>query len=390
MFMLENLGPAPKVETPIGWKPAVEFNGSEGEATTQGFLPEEKPDFNKFLEEAGFDSSRYEIVDTPRTSRWQVARPFPLDPQWLTAYRFKFRIRADNAIALPLLYAEAKKTRVSSPKLSNLGKVLIIATADYQVGKVASRGNSQDLIARLMKSFDKIALHLKKNKYDRIYVLDAGDIIENFSNAANLAQLQSNDLSIMDQVDLSATLQFDLIKMAAKHAPVTYASVGSNHCGWRISGKTVGKPVDDWGIFIVKQLRKITTEVGMDVSYLIPSDYYESLAFDPFGDQFHVVGLFHGHQASRPDGVPNWLDKQVAGLQPMQNFTVAVSGHFHHTRIQQLGQAHNGGSRWWIMGSTSDNGSDWYRLRSGQDSSTGITAFELHQDQLFDGQVMRF
>jgi hypothetical protein len=390
MFMLENLGPAPKVETPIGWKPAVEFNGSEGEATTQGFLPEEKPDFNKFLEEAGFDSSRYEIVDTPRTSRWQVARPFPLDPQWLTAYRFKFRIRADNAIALPLLYAEAKKTRVSSPKISNLGKVLIIATADYQVGKVASRGNSQDLIARLMKSFDKIALHLKKNKYDRIYVLDAGDIIENFSNAANLAQLQSNDLSIMDQVDLSATLQFDLIKMAAKHAPVTYASVGSNHCGWRISGKTVGKPVDDWGIFIVKQLRKITTEVGMDVSYLIPSDYDESLAFDPFGDQFHVVGLFHGHQASRPDGVPNWLDKQVAGLQPMQNFTVAVSGHFHHTRIQQLGQAHNGGSRWWIMGSTSDNGSDWYRLRSGQDSSTGITAFELHQNQLFDGQVMRF
>ena len=51
MLLLENLGPAPKVETPIGWKPAVEFNGTEGEATTQGYLPEEKPDFNKFLED---------------------------------------------------------------------------------------------------------------------------------------------------------------------------------------------------------------------------------------------------------------------------------------------------------------------------------------------------
>jgi hypothetical protein len=390
MLLLENLGPAPKVETPIGWKPAVEFNGTEGQATTQGYLPEEKPDFNKFLEDAGFDSAIYEIVDTPRTSRWQVARPFPLDPQWLTAYRFKFRIRADNPTSLPLLYAEAKKTKVSSPKLTNTGKVLVIATADYQVGKVASRGNTQDLIARLMHSFDKIASHLKKNKYDRIYVLDAGDIIENFGNAANLAQLQSNDLSIMDQVDLAATLQWDLLKLVTKHAPTTYASVGSNHCQWRVSKQTVGKPVDDWGIFIVKQLRKLSTEVGLGVDFLIPSDYDESLAFDPFGDKFHVVGLFHGHQANRPDGVPAWLDKQVAGLQPLQNFTVAVSGHFHHTRIQQLGQAHNGGSRWWVQSSTSDNSSDWYRLRSGQDSSTGITAFELEQGKLFSGQVITF
>lgn len=388
--MLESLGPAPKVETPIGWKPAVEFNGSEGEATTKGYLPEEKPDFNKFLEEAGFDSAIYEIVDTPRTSRWQVARPFPLDPQWLTAYRFKFRIRADNAIALPLLYAEAKKTKVSSPKLTSNGKVLVIATADYQVGKVASRGNSADLVTRIFESYAKIASHLKKNKYEQIIILDAGDIIENFGNAADLAQLQSNDLSPMDQVDLAATLQWDLIKLTSKYAKTTYASVGSNHCQWRVNKQTVGKPVDDWGIFIVKQLRKLATEVGLDVKFLIPDDYDESLALDPFDDQFHVVGLFHGHQAGRPDSVPNWLDKQVAGLQPLKNFTMAVSGHFHHTRIQQLGQAHNGGSRWWIQASTSDNGSDWYRLRSGQDSTTGITAFELEKQVLFGGQVFRF
>jgi hypothetical protein len=390
MFMLENLGPAPKVETPIGWKPAVEFNGSEGEATTTGYLPDEKPDFEKFLIEAGFDPARYEIMGEPRTSRWQVARPFPLDPQWLTAYKFRFRLKPDNAIALPLLYSQAKKTKPSNPSPAHSDKVLVIATADYQVGKVASRGNSQDLVARLMHSFDKIARHLKKNKYDRIYILDAGDIIENFGNAANLSQLQSNDLSIMDQIDLAATLQWDLLKLATKHAPTTYASVGSNHCQWRVSKQTVGKPVDDWGIFIVKQLRKLSTEVGLDVQFLIPSDFDESLAFDPFNDQFHVVGLFHGHQAGRPDSVPKWLDSQVAGLQPLKNYTVAVSGHFHHTRIQQLGQAHNGGSRWWVQASTSDNGSDWFRLTSGQDSTTGITAFELEQGKHFEGQVIRF
>jgi len=383
MLLLENLGPAPKVETPIGWKPAVEFNGLEGEAITPGLA--DGVDFTEFLEQAGYSADKYEVVGNPRTSRWQR-----YDGDWLTSYRFTFRLKPDNAIALPLLYKEAKKTKPAKPVANNSDKVLVIATADYQVGKVASRGNSQDLVARLMHSFDKIARHLKKNKYDHIYILDAGDIIENFGNAANLAQLQSNDLSIMDQIDLAATLQWDLLKLATKHAPTTYASVGSNHCQWRVNKQTVGKPVDDWGIFIVKQLRKLAHEVGLDVKFLIPGDYDESLAFDPFSDQFHVVGLFHGHQAGRPDQVPNWLDKQVAGLQPLKNYTIAVSGHFHHTRVQQLGQAHNGGSRWWVQCSTSDNGSDWYRLTSGQDSTTGITAFELEKQVLFNGQVFRF
>lgn len=382
MLLLENLGPAPKIETPIGWKPAVEFDGIEGQAITGGLTS--APDFYEFLEDAGFDPGKYEVIGEPRTSRWQR-----YDGEWLTSYKFRFRAIKDN-LDLPLLYKEAKKTKASSPKLTDNGKVLVIATADYQVGKVASRGNTKDLVARLMASYDKIASHLKKNKYEQIFILDAGDIIENFGNAANLAQLQSNDLSVMDQVDLAATLQFDLIKLAHKHAPVTYASVGSNHCQWRVSKQTVGKPVDDWGIFIVKQLRKITTEVGMNVTYLIPSEYDESLAFDPFNDQFHVIGLAHGHQSARPDGIPNWLDKQVAGLQPLKNYTIAITGHFHHTRIQQLGQAHNGGSRWWIQASTSDNGSDWFRLTSGQDSTTGITAFELEKGKLFNGTVVRF
>jgi len=383
MLLLENLGPAPKVETPIGWKPAVEFDGFEGTATTPGLA--DGADFTEFLVEAGYSPDKYEVVGTPRTSRWQV-----YDESWRTSYRFQFRLKPDNATPLPLLYSQAKRTKAKELKPVDNGKVLVIATADYQVGKVASRGNTADLVARLMTSYAKIEKHLKKNKYEQIIILDAGDIIENFGNAADMAQLQSNDLSLMDQVDLAATLQWDLIKLASKYAKTTYASVGSNHCQWRVNKQTVGRPVDDWGIFIVKQLRKLATEVGLDVKFLIPADYDESLAFDPFGDKFHVIGLFHGHQAGRPDAVPNWLDKQVAGLQPLANYTIGVSGHFHHTRIQQLGAAHNGGSRWWIQASTSDNGSDWYRLTSGQDSTTGITAFELEKQVLFNGQVFRF
>ena len=60
--MLDDLKPAHKIDAPKEWRPAVEFDGTNGEATTQGFLPDEKPDFDKFLIEAGFDPKEIEIV----------------------------------------------------------------------------------------------------------------------------------------------------------------------------------------------------------------------------------------------------------------------------------------------------------------------------------------
>lgn len=383
MLVLEPLEPAKKLDAPKGWRPAVEVDGDEGWAVTPGFAADEKPDFDQFLIDAGFDPSEIEIVGTPRTSRWQR-----YDGSWLTSYRFNFR-KVDAEVNLKLLWANAKKQATASKPIQS-DKVLIISTADYQVGKVGSRGNSEDLLARIFASFARIEKKIKTGKYERIFILDAGDIIEGFDNKADLHQLRTNDLSIMSQVDLAASIQFDLIKLAHKYAPVTYASIGSNHCQWRVGKQAVGKAVDDWGIFITKQLRKLTTETGMNVNYLIPHDFDESLAFDPFGDEFHIVGLFHGHQAGRPESVPNWLDKQVAGLQALQNFTIAVSGHFHFQMVRELGKAHNGGSRWWIQASTSDNGSDWYRLQGGgSDSSTGITVFELERKKLFAGTVWK-
>lgn len=388
--MLEDLTPAPKVDVPKDWRPAVEFNGSEGEATTQGFLPDEKPDFDKFLVEAGFDPAEIEIVGEPRTSRWQVARPFPLDPQWLTAYRFRFRKKGVLESDLPTLYAQAKKT-VPKPVRSGLkGKAFVIVAADFQVGKVGSRGNTQDLVARVFASYQAIEAKLKAGKYEKVIIVDAGDIIESVSNAASMAQLESNDLSPMQQVDLAAALMWDLIKIAHKYAPVTYASVASNHCQFRFGGQTVGKPgLDDWGIVILQQLRRLTTELGMDVNYLIPQPYDESLAFDVWGDNFHVLAVAHGHQAKRPNSVQQWLEKQAFGQGPCSNFTTFISGHFHHLRVEEIGQAHNGGSRWWVQASTSDNGSDWFRLMSGNDSSTGITCFELVKDLHFKGTVFK-
>jgi hypothetical protein len=296
--VLDDLTPAPKITAPKDWKPAIEFDGTNGEATLPALADDQKPDFDQFLIEAGFDPALIEIVGEPRTSRWQVARPFPLEPQWLTAYKFRFRKKVAALLDLPLLYAEAKKTKARTPKATETGKVFIVCLADFQVGKVDYRGGSKELVQRVLESYERIEAELKRGKYERIYALDLGDIIEGIENAASMSQIQGNDLSTMQQVDLAAALVWDFLKMATKYAPVTYASIGSNHCQWRVNRQQIGKPgKDDWGIVILQQLRRLSTEVGLPVDYLIPQPDEESLIFDAFNDGFHLVGIAHGHQS---------------------------------------------------------------------------------------------
>jgi hypothetical protein len=383
--VLENLEPAPKLNPPKDWRPAVQFDGTIGEATTPPTTGNQ-PDFDQFLLEQGFDPSLIEIYGPIRTSRWQQRE----GGDWLVSWRFNFRTKANLELDLPTLYAQAKKTKLPARKETKQGKALVIVPADYQVGKTGSRGNTQDLIARVFASYERIEQKLKQGKYEKVIILDAGDVIESVSNTAQFAQLESNDLSPMQQVDMAASLLWDLVKLAHKYAPVTYASVASNHCQFRFNGQTVGKPgQDDWGIVILQQIRRLSTELGMDVSYLIPDPFDESLAFDVFDDGFHILALAHGHQAKRPNSMEQWLQKQTFGQGPVAAFTTFVSGHFHHLRVEEWGQAHNGGSRYWVQASTMDNGSDWFRLQSGTDSSTGIVVFELERDVCFQGTVYK-
>jgi hypothetical protein len=383
--MLENLEPTPRITAPKDWRPAVEFDGTIGQATTPPTTGDQ-PDFTQFLIDQGFDPERVEIYGPVRTSRWQQRE----GGDWLVSWRFNFRNKTEADIDLPTLYAQAKKSVGKVARDNKEGKALVIVPADFQVGKVASRGNTQDLISRVFESYKRIEQKLKQGKYEKVVILDAGDMIESVSNKASMAQLESNDLSPMQQQDLAAALLWDLIKIAHKYAPVTYASVGSNHCQFRVNGQTVGKPgLDDVGIVILQQLRRLSTELGMDVTYLIPDPYDESLALDVFGDSFHILALAHGHQAARPNGVPDWLIKQTYSQGPISAFTTFVSGHFHHVRVEELAPASNGGSRYWIQASTSDNGSDWFRLKAGTESTTGIVCFELERDTHFQGTVYK-
>ena len=382
--MLENLKPARINEAPKDFRPALEFDGEIGLATMPAIPAGSTPDFESFLREQGFDPTEYEIVGAPRTSRWQK-----YDETWLTSYRFNFRkVAGTDELNLPVTWKNAKQTSKRKPKPKTEPRALVVMLADFQIGKADSRGGHEQQLARIFAAYDQLEMQFAKG-YEQIIVADMGDIVEGFQSKMDLQQLATNSLSIMNQVDVSISLIWDLIKRAKKYCKeVVYTTVASNHCQNRISKQQVGLPgEDDWGVFIAKTINKLSKETALDVRVLIPQPSDESLSYDVFGDQFHVLGLWHGHQSARPEAVPSWWEKQTFGNQPVAASSIGMTGHFHTLRVQELGQHANGGSRYWIQGKTMDNGSSWFRLNQGSESQPGLTCFELERGKHFTGSV---
>ena len=377
--MLENLEPAAVIKAPKDFRPGVVFDGSEGTATTEGLS--ELPNFDEFLLQRGYSPLEYEIIGTPRTSQWQQRE----GGEYLTSYRFSFR-KIGISVDLPALFAQAKKSRPIKTKTTISDTAFVVCPADFQVGKTGSRGTTADLIARIMKSYDEIEKAAKAKKYERIFVLDLGDVIESVSSKASINQIDGNDLSVPQQVDAAASLLFELIKRMVKIAPVTYGSIASNHCQNRVMGQQVGKPgLDDWGIVILQQLRRLTTELDWDVEYLIPQPYDEGFAFQ-YG--INTVGVVHGHQTNKPEGMATWWQKQTFGNQWSAPCNLLLHGHWHHLRVTEIAKHIQGGSRYVVMGPSSDNGSDWFRnAGGGSDSMTGVLCLELDKHKLFNGSV---
>ena len=380
--MLENLEPAPKITTPPKFRPGVEFDGTEGTATTPGYSSEPE-NFDEFLLSAGLDPAEIDVIPPIRTSRWQQKE----GGDWLTSYRFTFRRKTAN-LDLPLLMQEARRKIKQTKPTKTQDRALIVAPADLQVGKTGSRGGVPELVERVLRSYDRIEEQMKAGKYEHIYLLDMGDIIESFSNKAEYNQLESNALSPMQQTDLAASLMLELIKRAVKYAPVTYGSIASNHCQNRFKGQQVGKPgLDDWGIVILQQLRRITVELGLDVTYLIPEPQDEGFAFR-YG--VNTIGVIHGHQVSRPDNIKRYWQQASFGNQWSQACDLLLTAHFHHLRVEELGQRFDGqGSKFWVQCPTSDAGSEWYRRTVGEDSTTGILTIELDKHTPFAGTVRK-
>lgn len=389
MLLLENLEPAPLVRAQAQFRPGVQFDGDSGEATTPGYATEPE-NFDEFLADAGFDPDEIEVIPPVRTSRWQQQQEGDLI--WLTSYRFTFRKKQQSLDMLRLANLMKDHTPKSKPLKSTEPKCLVVLWSDLQVGKVDYRGNTETLIARVAETQERLLEQIRTEKPEKVIFADLGDTVENFYNAASAQQHYTNDLSIMEQVDLATTFAWQALSAIANLVPeVLYASVGSNHCQFRsASGKALGKATDDWGVFIGRQLARLAQESGYkNIKFTEPQPHDESLAIDVFGDGFHILGVAHGHQARRPDMMATWWRQQAFGRQPVADANILVHGHFHHLRVTELGSTPRGTSRFLVMAPTMDNGSGWFRLTTGEDSVPGLATLILEKNKDYTGTVYK-
>jgi len=277
-------------------------------------------------------------------------------------------------VDLPALYAAAKSaTPKSTPPYQE--RATVIVWADPQIGKTGSRGGTAELIERSTLIRKKLDELLTERNPSRILIADAGDGIEGFESGGN--PMFTNDLSLSGQLDTYGTELFEYINLAHAHADVTVAGIPSNHAAWRCGKQNLGRPSDDLGLFMHKQVQRVTDAANMNVSWVKPAEYDESVSVDFYGTR---VGLVHGNQFG-PGQAVTWWQKQAFGAQAAATADVLVHGHYHSFSASVAGRNPASGRQRYCLGApTLDNGSDWFRQTQGRDSDPGLMVFDVTED----------
>jgi len=277
-------------------------------------------------------------------------------------------------VDLPALYAAAKSaTPKSTPPYQE--RATIVVWADPQIGKTGSRGGTAELIERSTLIRKKLDELLTDRNPSQILIADAGDGIEGFESGGN--PMFTNDLSLSGQLDTYGTELFEYINLAHAHADVTVAGIPSNHAAWRCGKQNLGRPSDDLGLFMHKQVQRVTDAANMDVSWVKPAEYDESVSVDFYGTR---VGLVHGNQFG-PGQAVTWWQKQAFGAQAAATADVLVHGHYHSFSASVAGRNPASGRQRYCLGApTLDNGSDWFRQTQGRDSDPGLMVFDVTED----------
>jgi hypothetical protein len=368
---------------PTGWEPGYTFDGTTGVITTKP-LTEQPKTWDAFIQDAGLDPAEVEVVGPVNVRGWD-AQQAGGNVVRLHYYRLNIIRRTGGGLPdLPTVIRLAKaaarrKAKSTSDDAPN--RAVVAVFADPQTGKVASRGGTEQLIERYAETLERLGNYIADANAEQGVWLDAGDSVESFENTPT--QATTNDLSLMSQVDVATTLEFEGIDLMCKTLPrVVAAGVGSNHCRWRVGKGQLGTPADDWGLHMLRQIHNWTTKLAPEqyahLNVVVPQQHDETLALDVCGQ---IIGLAHGHQVSRPNMIPDWWSRQTHGGQPIADADICITGHFHHLRVEPVGRnPHTGKSRWWMQAPTLDNGSDWFRLVKGYDSDPGMLVFTVTRD----------
>jgi len=282
---------------------------------------------------------------------------------------------AEEALDLPALYAEANRKPRNPRRGTADSRVTVVALSDVQAGKVGSRGGTPELLDRLHEKRELLSQLLRNRNPQSTVLAEVGDLFEGFESGGN--PMFTNDLSLAQQMDLAGTEMYKFIELMHVFGPVSVACIPSNHTAWRNGKQNLGRPSDDLGLFVHRQVEKVAKAAQIDAQWTYPAEYDESVVLDILGTR---VGVVHGNQYA-PNGAVNWWAGQTHGGQPVGAADILLAGHYHHLNVLPTGRnPYTGRAKWFLQCPTLDNGSDWYRNIKGDDSSPGLLVFDITED----------
>ena len=251
----------------------------------------------------------------------------------------------------------------------------IVCLADFQCGKVASGGGTEDTVRLVRRALGDIAHHLAgSRRWKRIIMADVGDSTEGFWNVAS--QAQTNDLSLTDQIRTVQRLYAEAVKLLAPLCDsLVYVAGPSNPCAVRTGlGKNsrANAPDDDFGIMISKNIEDIVADrEGFEhVTFSRPEKWEEAVTVQA-SDGTHI-GFTHGHLAGSQSKGPGWFRDLAFGHRSgLHDARILVHGHWHNFAVRQVGDA-----RWVVSCPSADRGSDWWTNVSGDSTKPAILTFE--------------
>lgn len=356
----------------------LDVNGSEGTAEV-----DVDTDLDRFFKDRGIDPSAVEITSR-RVSEWQANVGGEI--KTLRSQKVGFHLKpVTEDMDLPAMFASVERVRERikvevDPKPLNRGTVVV--WADPQTGKVDRGGDTRDLIERLAFKREKLQHYIETHPASSGHFLNIGDSVENIQNTSS--QIATNDLSLVEQIDLESTFETEFIgTLAENYGQVQVGVVPSNHCQLRQGKGLIGKPGDDWGIHIVRQIEKQfryghNYEAFKHVNFLYPEDkWIESMVVDVEGTN---IGIVHGHQKTQPNAIPAWWAGQVHGAL-LADAEILITGHFHHFIARQTGvHIRTGRDKYHLQAPALDNGSAWYQNVSGESSKPGLMVFQVDEN----------
>lgn len=378
MSLADRLNQPKPQEPPAGWHPYKQVGDDSLTLVTKGY--DAKEFSPETLGQADIDRILTEHNLTP--GAWQITSWS--STEWAQKKGFKLIAKPTGTkmgVVMPSLDAIVSSMEKSTvrPKPATDGKISVVALfADLQVGKVDINGGTEELLIRLDDSLLRWEAYLQEVQPDEIIMADMGDGIEGFENTAQ--QAQTNDLGLIDQIDLFGFLRWKWLEMAAKYAAsVIDVAVPSNHGAVRRNKDVLNAPDNDYGLLVQRFIKR---QAGMSekfahLEFHAPAKWEESLTIHAIGG--HRPGFVHGHQVSQPHMLDDWLYKQIAGRGPLEFAETVNAGHFHHLEIRE-----GRGARKIIIAPSSDSGSAWIRNSQGLNSKAGVLTYTLDPNGPYD------